>query len=94
MVSDNATNIKGAINHLQLKHWVLYSQLNLIVQEALKTQLNLINIVKTIVGHFKQNSNANHQLMLYQENSGNTKKTTTRCSYALEFHIPHADYIC
>jgi len=46
----------------------------LIVQEAIKTQSNLIDTVKTIVGHFRRSSNANHQLMLYQENSGATPK--------------------
>lgn len=46
----------------------------MIVQEVLKTQSNLINIVKTIVGHFKRSFNANYQLILYQENSGTTPK--------------------
>jgi len=74
-VSDNAANIKGAISTLELKHFGCFAHsLNCIVQEALKTQSNLINTVKTIVGHFKRSSNANHQLMLYQENSGATPK--------------------
>lgn len=90
VVSDNAANIKGAISTLELTHFGCFAHsLNLIVQEALKTQSNLINTVKTIVGHFKRSSNANHQLMLYQENSGATPKKLLNDSHTLEytFHL-------
>lgn len=75
VVSDNAANIKNAINILNLKHFGCFAHsLNLIVQEGLKSQSNLIGIIKSIVGHFKRNSNSNHKLMMYQQNSGENPK--------------------
>jgi len=39
VVSDNAANIKGATSNLHLKHFGCFAHnLNLIVQEAIKTQ--------------------------------------------------------
>lgn len=73
-MSDNAANNKNAINILNLKHFRCFAHsLNLVVQEALKSQSNLIGI-KNIVGHFKRSSNANHKLMMYQQNSGENPK--------------------
>jgi len=44
VVSDNAANIKGAISTLELKQFKCFARsLNLIVQEALKTQSNSFN---------------------------------------------------
>lgn len=77
VVSDNAYNIKGAITILGLKHFVCYAHsLNLIVQDALKiTSIsNLIDKIKSIVGHFKRSSNASRELDKYQINSGTVPK--------------------
>jgi len=72
IVSDNAYNIKGSITILGLKHFGCFAHsLNLIVQDALKisTILDIISILKSIVGHFKRSSNASHELDKYQRNS-------------------------
>jgi DNA-binding PucR family transcriptional regulator len=61
-VTDNASNIKKAINshHLQWKHFGCYAHtLNLIVQDSLEDVQELVNKLKTIVAHFKRSTTAN-----------------------------------
>lgn len=70
-VSDNAHNIKNALNSLQLKHFGCFAhKLNLIVQAALKTESNLIDKIKTIVSHFHKSSNSQQKLIQYQKYIG------------------------
>jgi hypothetical protein len=68
-VTDNACNIKKAINsHLQWKHFGCYAHtLNLIVQDSLEEVQELVNKIKTIVGHFKRSTTANEKLIAYQQ---------------------------
>ncbi|KAL4090123.1 hypothetical protein QTP88_025022 [Uroleucon formosanum] len=50
VVSDNASNIKNAINTLHLRHLGCFAHtINLVVEESLKCESDLINKVKTIV---------------------------------------------
>jgi len=70
-VSDNAYNIKNALNSLQLKSFGCFAHtLNLIVQAAMKTESNLIDKIKTIVSHFHKSSNSHQKLIQYQKNIG------------------------
>lgn len=70
-VSDNAHNIKNALNSLQLKNFGCFTHtLNLIVQAALKTESNLIDKIKTIVSHFYKSPNSHQKLIQYQKNIG------------------------
>ncbi|XP_072375206.1 E3 SUMO-protein ligase ZBED1-like [Diabrotica undecimpunctata] len=71
IVSDNAANIKKAIEDLGMKHLGCFAHsLNLIVQDALKLVEPTITKVKSIVTHFKKSSAANAKLMQYQKNLG------------------------
>ncbi|KAF0755105.1 zinc finger BED domain-containing protein 4-like [Aphis craccivora] len=71
VVSDNANNIKSALNLLQVKSLGCFARtLNLIVQNALKLQLCLIEKIKCIVTHFRKSSRANHKLNVYQTSNG------------------------
>jgi hypothetical protein len=71
-VSDNAANIKSAIqNRTPWKFFGCYAHtLNLIVGDALKLVDNLIGNVKTIVSHFKRSATATSKLMNFQINAG------------------------
>lgn len=52
-VSDNAYNIKNALNNLSLKNMGCFAHtMNLIVQSALTLEEDLINKTKNIVSHF------------------------------------------
>ncbi|XP_025190378.1 zinc finger BED domain-containing protein 4-like, partial [Melanaphis sacchari] len=44
--------------------------LNLIVQDALKLEIDLIEKIKSIITHFKKSSRASHKLNEYQSNNG------------------------
>lgn len=71
IVSDNAANIKKAIEDLGMKHLGCFAHsLNLIVQDALKLVEPTVTKVKLIVTHFKKSSAANAKLMQYQKNLG------------------------
>lgn len=73
-VTDNAANIKAAvINELGWKHFGCYAHtLNLIVQSALNLDIikELIDKVKTIVGHFKKSTKATSLLIKTQQKAG------------------------
>ncbi|XP_060854989.1 zinc finger BED domain-containing protein 4-like [Metopolophium dirhodum] len=70
-VSDNAPNIKNALNILKLKNLGCFAHtLNLIVQSALKEESGLIDKVKDISTHFRKSTTAHHKLMTYQINLG------------------------
>jgi len=70
-VSDNASNIKNALNSLQFKHMGCFAHtLNLVVQSALTLENNLIDKVKTIVTYFRKSTVANNKLRTYQINNG------------------------
>ncbi|CAH1113759.1 unnamed protein product [Psylliodes chrysocephalus] len=75
IVSDNASNIKGAImNELNLKHFGCFAHtLNLIVNHSLDIPeiLSLLAKVRKVVAHFKRSALANEHIMKYQENMGN-----------------------
>lgn len=71
VVSDNASNIKNAINNLQIRHLGCFVHtINLVVEEGLKCESDLINKVKTIVTHFRKSTIANKILEKNQINSG------------------------
>ncbi|XP_022177733.1 zinc finger BED domain-containing protein 6-like [Myzus persicae] len=71
VVSDNASNIKNAINNLQIRHLGCFAHtINLVVEEGLKCESDLINKVKTIVTHFRKSTIANKILEKNQINSG------------------------
>jgi hypothetical protein len=71
-VSDNAANIKSAIqNRTPWKFFGCYAHtLNLIVEDAMKLVDNVIGNVKTIVSHFKRGATATSKLMNLQINTG------------------------
>jgi len=70
-ISDNANNIKSALNLLQVKSLECFAHtLNLIVQDALKLQSCLIDKIKCIVTHFRKSSRTNHKLNVYQTSNG------------------------
>lgn len=76
-VSDNAYNIKNALNALGFKNMGCFAHtMNLIVQSALTLEEVLINRVKQIVAHFRKSTVANNALKTYQINNGikNPKK--------------------
>lgn len=71
VVSDNAGNIKNAINNLHLRHLGCFAHtINLVVEESLKCESDLINKVKTIVTHFRKSTIANQVLEKNQISSG------------------------
>lgn len=73
VVSDNAANIKAAINSLRWKHYGCFAHtVNLVVSDGLKDEevINLIARVKYIVGHFKRSHVATAKLIAYQQNQG------------------------
>ncbi|XP_008178823.1 zinc finger BED domain-containing protein 4-like [Acyrthosiphon pisum] len=71
VVSDNASNIKNAINNLQIRHLGSFAHtINLVVEEGLKCESDLINKVKTIVTHFRKSTKANKILEKNKINSG------------------------
>lgn len=70
-VSDNANNIKNALNMLGFKNIGCFAHtLNLIVQSALTLEEDLINKVKQIVSHFRRSTVANNALKTYQIDNG------------------------
>ncbi|CAI6356385.1 unnamed protein product [Macrosiphum euphorbiae] len=70
-VSDNAYNIKNALNMLGFKNMGCFAHtMNLIVQSALKLEEDLINKIKNIVSHFRKSTVANNALKTYQINNG------------------------
>ncbi|KAF0742811.1 zinc finger BED domain-containing protein 4-like, partial [Aphis craccivora] len=70
-VSDNARNIKNALNLLSLKHMGCFAHtLNLIVQSVLVLEDGLIDRVKSIVSHFRKSTVANNVFKTYQINNG------------------------
>lgn len=70
-VSDNASNIKSALNMLGFKNMGCFAHtMNLIVQSALTLEEDLINKVKKIVSHFRKSTVANNALRTYQINNG------------------------
>lgn len=76
-VSDNAYNIKNALNILGFKSMGCFAHtMNLIVQSALTLEEDLINKVKNIVTYFRKSTVANNNLRTYQINNGikNPKK--------------------
>ncbi|KAF0744251.1 zinc finger BED domain-containing protein 6-like, partial [Aphis craccivora] len=76
-VSDNAYNIKNALNNLSLKNMGCFAHtMNLIVQSALTLEEDLINKTKNIVSHFRKSTVANNSFKTYQLNNGikNPKK--------------------
>ncbi|XP_050065565.1 E3 SUMO-protein ligase ZBED1-like [Aphis gossypii] len=76
-VSDNAYNIKNALNNLGLKNMGCFAHtMYLIVQSALTLEEDLINKTKNIVSHFKKSTVANNSFKTYQLNNGikNPKK--------------------
>lgn len=75
IVSDNAANMKNAINDYLQKHRhpCIAHTLNLSVQEALTNNSNLSLLLKkckTIVGHFKHSVNASNKLIDVQKEMG------------------------
>lgn len=71
-VTDNASNMKGAITEfLNLDQFSCYAHtLNLIVQDSLKQIKDIHEKVKKIVTHFKRSSLANEKLINYQKSTG------------------------
>lgn len=70
-VSDNAYNIKNALNSLGFKNMGCFAHtMNLIVQSALILEEDLISKVKTIVTYFRKSTVANNALKTYQINNG------------------------
>lgn len=70
-VSDNAYNIKNALNLLGLKNMGCFAHtLNLIVQSALNLENDLLDKVKNIVTHFGKSTIANNTFKTYQINNG------------------------
>ncbi|KAJ8911848.1 hypothetical protein NQ315_012513 [Exocentrus adspersus] len=70
-VSDNASNIKSAIASTGWKQFgFLAHTLNLIVQESIKLVHNILEKVKTIIGHFKRSSKATKMLADTQRKNG------------------------
>lgn len=71
-VSDNANNIRSALNLLQVRSLGCFAHtLSLIVQDALKLQLCLIDKIKCIVSYsIPKNSRANRKLNVYQTSNG------------------------
>lgn len=89
-VSNNAYNIKNALNILEFKSFGCYAHtLNLIVQNSWKLESSLIEKAMVIVTHFHKSSTENQKLATYQINNGapQLKKSFTRRSYTLEFYI-------
>lgn len=87
VVSDNASNITGAItNELRLKHFGCYAHnINLILQDGLKLAQKLIERVKAIVAHFKRSTSARHKLNTVQKNMGmEPKKTSSRSCHKVD----------
>ncbi|KAL4121219.1 hypothetical protein QTP88_013776 [Uroleucon formosanum] len=71
VVSDNASNIKNAINTLHLRHLGCFAHtIKLVVKESLKCKSDLINKVKTIVTHFRKSTIAHKILEKNQINNG------------------------
>lgn len=74
VVSDNAANIKAAVNELRWKQYGCFAHtVNLIVRDGLKDEEigRVINRVKHIVGHFKRSHIATARLISYQQNQSN-----------------------
>jgi len=70
-VSDNASNIKNALNSLSFKNMGCFAHtLNLIVQSALVLENDLIDKVKCIVSHFRKSTVAYNAFKTYQINNG------------------------
>jgi len=70
-VSDNASNIKNALNSLSFKNMGCFAHtLNLIIQSALVLENDLIDSVKSIVSHFRKSTVANNVFKTYQINNG------------------------
>lgn len=70
-ISDNAPNIKNALNMLGLKNMGCFAHtINLIVQSALTVENDLIEKVKNIVSHFRKSTVANNKLNTCQINNG------------------------
>ncbi|KAL4113573.1 hypothetical protein QTP88_017180 [Uroleucon formosanum] len=73
-VSDNANNIKNALNTLnilQIKSMGCFAHtMNLVVQSSLILENSLIDRVKAIVTHFRKSTVANNKLHTYQINNG------------------------
>lgn len=62
-VSDNASNIKNAINSLKYRHMGCFAHtLNLVVQSAIILENDLVDKVKTIVTHFHKSTVASNKL--------------------------------
>ncbi|KAJ8709373.1 hypothetical protein PYW07_009199 [Mythimna separata] len=79
MVTDNASNMKSAVEKMGFKHFGCYAHtLNLVVKHcttehtADKTVRDLINKVKNIVSHYKKSVKATEKLVLYQKQNGVT----------------------
>lgn len=70
VVSDNANNIKNAINILRLKHLGCFAHTINLVVEGLKFEDDLIDKVKAIVTHFKKSTIAKKILEKNQLNNG------------------------
>jgi hypothetical protein len=75
IVSDNGSNIKNAINqHLLKYHYLCVAYiLNLSVKEAISTNTELHNVLKTckiIVRHLKHSTSANEKLKSYRNKMG------------------------
>ncbi|XP_072392289.1 zinc finger BED domain-containing protein 4-like [Diabrotica undecimpunctata] len=74
VVSDNAPSIVGAIKkELQWKHFGCFAHtLNLVVKHSIAFPEvdNIIQKIKSIVGHFKRSCLSNEKLMNYQKQSG------------------------
>lgn len=90
------------MNLLQVKSLGCFAHtLNLIIQDALKLQLCLIDKIKCIVTHFRKSSRANHKLNVYQTSNGSkvSKKLlqdiSTRCNstYMLDRFVELEDAI-
>ncbi|KAJ8916450.1 hypothetical protein NQ315_014667 [Exocentrus adspersus] len=75
VVSDNASNVTKAITDvLKLKHYGCFAHtLNLVVQDALKSQSAIIEKIKTIVNHFKRSPQATEKLLKCQQQLGSTE---------------------
>lgn len=70
-VSENANNIKNALNILQLKSVGCFTHtMNLVVQSSLILENSLIDRVKAIITHFRKSTVANNKLHTYQINNG------------------------
>lgn len=72
VVSDNAANIRKAIkDELRLKHFGCYAHtINLIVQDALKHIIGIVDKIKSIVAHFKRSTSATAKLIEQQKRLG------------------------